>query len=150
MKKICGRCLIEKELSDFYKRKTASDGYQYYCKDCGKKYYKKWKDKSEESKNRYNKWKQKRIGEIRKLFREYMKDAQCIDCGYSNWVALEFDHVRGNKIAGVTDLINKGNAWEKVLEEIEKCEIRCLNCHRIKTAERGNWWTVSAVPDGQV
>lgn len=30
--------------------------------------------------------------------------------------------------------------WEKILEEISKCEIRCKNCHSLKTAERGGWW----------
>lgn len=38
--------------------------------------------------------------------------------------------------------------WDKVLEEIAKCEIRCANCHRIATAERGNWWINVSVVTG--
>lgn len=60
----------------------------------------------------------------------------CTDCGYNRCAeALDFDHVKGNKVLGVTRLAQSTD-WEAVLKEIEKCVVRCSNCHREKTATR--------------
>lgn len=53
---------------------------------------------------------------------------------------LEFDHVHGNKSASITNLFKNTAPWETIEAEIAKCEVRCVNCHRIKTSERDNWW----------
>lgn len=60
----------------------------------------------------------------------------CVDCGYNAHPdALDFDHR-----PGVVKLFNIAGGskagWETILAEIEKCDVRCANCHRIKTAER--------------
>jgi aerobic-type carbon monoxide dehydrogenase small subunit (CoxS/CutS family) len=62
----------------------------------------------------------------------------CIDCGYAEHAqALQFDHISDNKKASVST----------ILEEINKCEIRCANCHAVMTAYRktqyGNYSSVS-------
>lgn len=85
-----------------------------------------------------------RIAEVRSIYVTYMADKFCIDCGESDFVVLVHDHVTGEKRGGVQELINRGNKWEAVLEEIAKCEIRCCNCHIRKTATRGNWWQIGA------
>lgn len=36
MKKICSKCKIEKETSEFYKCKSKKDGLRCWCKECGK------------------------------------------------------------------------------------------------------------------
>jgi hypothetical protein len=60
----------------------------------------------------------------------------CADCGYkSHPVALDFDHVRGVKRCKVSNMW-WGHRWDRVLEEIEKCEVVCANCHRIRTYNR--------------
>jgi hypothetical protein len=51
-------------------------------------------------------------------------------------MVLEFDHLR-DKIANIGSMLKF--AKDKILEEIKKCEIRCANCHRRKTSERGLW-----------
>ncbi len=48
---------------------------------------------------------------------------------------LDFDHVKGDKIENVSIMINSGASLERLILEIEKCEIRCANCHRRKTAK---------------
>lgn len=61
----------------------------------------------------------------------------CADCPRSlPYYALDFDHVRGEKRASVSKLIADGYAWEIVLEEIEKCEVVCATCHRLRTHQR--------------
>jgi hypothetical protein len=61
-------------------------------------------------------------------------ESGCVDCGYdTNPVALQFDHVRGEKITEVGRLVRDRAPWERIAAEIEKCEVRCANCHSIKT-----------------
>jgi hypothetical protein len=56
----------------------------------------------------------------------------CIDCGYRENVAtLQFDHTR-DKLQKVGQMIT----MKRAVAELEKCEVRCANCHAIKTAER--------------
>ena len=41
--------------------------------------------------------------------------------------------IRGKKIGCVSLLANRSYSLEKLEKEISKCEVRCANCHRIKT-----------------
>jgi len=54
MKK-CSKCEIEKETTDFYKKKTCKDGFRSECKECTKLYLDKNKDKIKEYRSSYNK-----------------------------------------------------------------------------------------------
>jgi|TARA_R100000278_G_C5410870_1_gene143022 hypothetical protein len=62
----------------------------------------------------------------------------CVDCGESNPIVLEFDHVRGEKKKAIADMVVNYYSIKTIKEEMRKCEIRCANCHRIKTSERKN------------
>lgn len=65
----------------------------------------------------------------------YKLERGCIDCGYRDHaVALDFDHVSGKKDFALSRAY--GKSWKRILAELEKCEVRCANCHRVKTAER--------------
>lgn len=75
----------------------------------------------------------------RRLY-EFLKDRKCVECGESRVAALQFDHVRGNKIAGVSAMVHDSYSWEAILQEIAKCEIRCANCHAVRTAETLGWY----------
>jgi hypothetical protein len=57
----------------------------------------------------------------------------CLDCGYDKDPrALDFDHLGTEpKIAGISEMITY--KWDRILTEIDKCCVRCANCHRIKT-----------------
>jgi hypothetical protein len=64
----------------------------------------------------------------------------CVDCGESDPVVLEFDHVIGEKKHNIAYLVRSGRNWRSITKEIQKCEVRCANCHRRATARRdGNW-----------
>lgn len=61
----------------------------------------------------------------------------CADCGWAGWArGLDWDHVRGQKVATIAILIANGRPWTDVLAEMDKCELVCANCHRIRTAAR--------------
>ena len=62
----------------------------------------------------------------------------CIDCGENNPVVLDFDHVRGEKFRCVSDMARQSYGLKTIQAEIEKCEVRCANCHRIVTDQRRN------------
>ena len=34
-------------------------------------------------------------------------------------------------------MVGMGLPWDRILQEIAKCDVRCANCHRIMTAARG-------------
>ena len=73
----------------------------------------------------------------------YLRANPCVDCDEQDLVVLQFDHVRGKKTAAISKLVRLPAPWSRVLEEIEKCEVRCANCHTRKTAARGGWWNVA-------
>jgi len=61
----------------------------------------------------------------------------CIDCGYAAHAeALQFDHTGEDKKGNVSDLIRSDYSWAAIMTEINKCEIRCANCHAVKTSHR--------------
>jgi len=141
--KTCTQCAKEKPLEEFYKHTARKDGRQSYCKECAKKHFKTWKDLTPERQARQSEWKKNRVAENRQLLVDYFKTHPCVDCFEDNIVVLEFDHVRGEKKNNVGTLMARGSSWEKILEEIAKCEVRCANCHRKVTAERGGFWTMA-------
>lgn len=70
---------------------------------------------------------------------EYLLAHPCVDCGEEDPVVLEFDH-RAGKRAAIVDLMRSHASWEDVLAEIQKCDVRCANCHRRRTARaRGHY-----------
>jgi hypothetical protein len=70
-----------------------------------------------------------------KFVYEYLKSSRCIDCGIDEALVLEFDHV-ADKRGAVTTLAWNGYSLASIIREIARCEVRCCNCHRRRTAER--------------
>lgn len=69
----------------------------------------------------------------------YLNGKQCIDCGNSNPLVLEFDHKDPKqKINNIGSMRNQSD--ETVKAEMDKCEIRCVNCHRKKTAAQRGYY----------
>lgn len=63
----------------------------------------------------------------------------CVDCGISNAIVLEFDHRDPEqKLMDVATMM-LSKRWPRVLAEIEKCDVRCANCHRRRTARQFRW-----------
>ncbi len=67
------------------------------------------------------------------------KDVSCKDCNEKYlWVAMVFDHVRGEKVKNVARLLASGS-MQAMLDEIQKCEVVCASCHRVRKAKRAGW-----------
>ena len=61
----------------------------------------------------------------------------CAVCGWVGWAGgLDWDHVRGPKVATIAIMIGRRDPWDAVLAEMAKCEVVCANCHRIRTHDR--------------
>ena len=67
---------------------------------------------------------------------------RCVDCGIEDERVLSFDHVDPtNKLRHVSALMTAKSGskrWPRLLAEIDKCEIRCLNCHHIRSRSLGH------------
>lgn len=69
----------------------------------------------------------------------YLLEHPCVDCGEADVRVLDFDHRPGvKKLRNVTGLARSICSTAIISIEIDKCDVRCANCHRRRTAERGN------------
>lgn len=78
-----------------------------------------------------------RLAEIKAWINE-LKTQPCVDCGNKfDPVCMDFDHREpGAKVAGIAVLVNSGNDKEIIQKELEKCDLVCSNCHRVRTRNR--------------
>ncbi|AGY58732.1 bacteriophage protein [Gloeobacter kilaueensis JS1] len=136
--KICSKCNLSKPLGEFNKNKTKPDGYQSYCRLCSKAsnnyHYYLNKKTRQRIYDRNRRWRQEAA---QRVF-HYLLDHPCVDCGEANPVLLQFDH-QGHKVADLSRMVGQAWSWEKIAEEIVKCEVRCANCHTLRTAKQFNW-----------
>ena len=67
-------------------------------------------------------------------------EGECADCQarYPDepWL-FEFDHVRGVKKYTISTVHKR--SWKLMLEELAKCDMVCVLCHRRRTASRAGW-----------
>lgn len=125
----CRRCdrvlpVTEFNLSSRYER-------QYWCRTCQSLYY---TGRSAHHKMLVSKNSAIYSARNRAFVNEYLHDHPCVDCGEPDVIVLEFDHMRDTR-ASISRL-KRSCGLEELSAEIAKCEVRCVNCHRRKTAER--------------
>jgi hypothetical protein len=89
--KRCSTCKQDKPLEAFNRLTKAPDGRQYSCRECNRRYH-------ETNKQRHNaqiRERSRRLrSEIREWIRGYLSTHPCVDCGETDPVVLEFDHLR--------------------------------------------------------
>ena len=115
--KKCSKCGQFKNVAEFGWQDKSKGWKSAWCRKCAKK-------KSSE-------YYQARKAPID----NYLKNHPCVDCGFSDYRALDFDHVRGEKLDTVSQMWSK--PWPIIAAEIAKCEVRCRNCHHIRHLEEG-------------
>ena len=144
--KACACCGLVKPLTEFFFRDTARTKPQYQCKECTNAYKRLWyADNREHHMHVSEEAKRRRIARNLGMIREYLLSHPCVDCGEADPVVLEFDHVRGEKVANLSTMI-RDRPWRAIVEEIDKCEVRCANCHRRRTARQFGWYTTHLSP----
>jgi len=73
----------------------------------------------------------KRIQRLKKWYKNYKSKLKCSRCPENNPACLDFHHKKGKKEELISRMIYvKGWGIERMLKEIEKCEVLCSNCHR--------------------
>ena len=125
--KKCKLCGFTSENMKLFKRthNTLKDGsisisYKNHCNKCA----------SKELLNNPSDTIKEKIKYIRK-----QKEEPCTDCNISYpYYVMDFDHCRGQKLFGLSNY--SGKTLEDIKLEIEKCDLVCSNCHRIRTHNR--------------
>ena len=138
--KQCGKCKELKPFVDFYKANTKTCGFGSYCKRCQHEHYKqRYHYRTKVLKMPWQPFKDQYKQRNRRFVFRYLLSHPCVDCGEADPVVLDFDHVRGTKRANLSFLIARAASVKTLRAEIDKCEVRCANCHRRRTAVQFNW-----------
>jgi hypothetical protein len=131
---VCRVCGLTKAIDQFRLRSAASDLRVTICLPCMAVYQHQWYMTNRERLIAAARVRRDRAAaESRARIWAYLREHPCVDCGESDAAVLEFAHVR-DKRAGVSQLVSNGVSWALIASEIEKCEVRCVNCHIRKTA----------------
>jgi hypothetical protein len=131
--KRCSGCGRFKPLEAFNRRSTAKDGLQWNCRQCNAA----WHAANRAHHNALIRARNLRLrADNQQKLMEYLREHPCVDCGEPDVRVLEFDHLR-DKVGDISVLVRNW-VWERVLEEIAKCDVLCANCHRRRTLARAN------------
>ena len=134
----CGRCNRRKPIEEFAWRRKARGQRDNYCRACRAEYK---QEHYAANRQRYIDSSQRRkravIAERITFLVGYLSEHPCVDCGETDPVVLEFDHLRDKKFGIAAGL--RDRKWQSVLDEMAKCEVVCANCHRRRTAQRGGF-----------
>ncbi|QBD79013.1 hypothetical protein EPA93_24725 [Ktedonosporobacter rubrisoli] len=142
MKKVCPGCSQERDVEEDFRWKHKARGIrQRWCKFC----------QAEANRRHYQNNKQVYLNravvrntyvnnENKQRLYAYLLAHPCIDCGNTDIRCLDFDHVSDNKACDISKMLNRALSWSIIEAEITKCEVRCANCHRLKTLERSQQW----------
>jgi hypothetical protein len=129
--KTCKKCKLPKD--DFRNSKKNIDGLDTYCKECRRIADKKTYNTNLTGNRKAGLESKNKVRERNKQYiRDYLIGKSCVDCGEKDPIVLEFDHFE-NKKDNLCEIIQNCSI-EKIETEIKKCNIRCANCHRRKTA----------------
>lgn len=133
--KTCTKCNMTKDVAEFNKNAGKPDSLQPWCRTCTRARHKELYHEKDRKASVMIANKVSRARNLQYL-KDYLINHPCVDCGETDLVVLDFDHVRGIKIRDVTDMAWRGYSIAKLTAEIEKCEVRCSNDHRRATARR--------------
>jgi hypothetical protein len=140
--KRCTTCHRLLPLADFNVRRSAPDGHQPRCRACCREWY----VLNRAGQKRRVVQRNRRVrAEHRERLTDYLLEHPCVDCGEADVRVLDLDHEDpAQKSQNVGRLVTLALPWATVLAEIDKCSVRCANCHRRRTAGAQGWWRGSA------
>jgi len=134
----CGRCGHSRPIAEFAWHRKAKGQRDNYCRPC-RAAYKQAHYAAHRQRYVANASRRKRalIAERTAYLIEFFRERPCVDCDETDPLVLEFDHI-GQKSFNISVGI-RGHKWQSVLDEIERCEVVCANCHRRRTAIRAGF-----------
>lgn len=135
--KTCSKCKEEKPRSKFNRRGKAGRNrgiLRSQCKECEKGYGSQTPEsvlaRVYKSRQRNREW-----------MWNYLLNHPCIDCGETDPIVLEPDHLDSAlKTDTVARMVHNTYSIARIEKELKKCEIVCANCHRRRTAKQQGWF----------
>ena len=141
-RRVCTKCGVKKDQEEFPFKSTIRNVRHAVCKDCtnirsSDRYY----DDPQLHIPRVNQSRGNYLDNNAQCVLDYLNQHPCVDCRESNPAILELDHRPGvHKVERVSQMVTGGYSLERIISEIEKCDVRCANCHSRKTARERGWF----------
>jgi hypothetical protein len=139
---VCKKCNKDKGVDEFSFKDKKTGKRHTRCKVCIKGYRQNYYSTNKEVAIAYalDSTKKMRARNSQYIW-DYLTNNPCIDCGEDDPIVLEFDHRDGvNKIDNISRATRNGWGLDRIIEEIDKCDVRCANCHRRRTAKQLDWY----------
>ncbi len=131
----CNRCKHEKEIDCFSWRIKSENKRHRICKECHKddahKHYMENREMYIEKAKAAN---PRQKEEFKEFVISYLENHPCVDCGEADLDVLEFDHVE--LVGSSGRRVSQCKSKKKFYAEVEKCEVRCANCHTRRTRKQ--------------
>ena len=136
--KYCKRCDQTLSVDKFTKAKKRYDGLQPYCSECMKAYR---REHYHANKKPYLDRAREQKKQAKKEIRWFKQTNPCTDCGVvydkEPWL-MDFDHLDAEeKLYNISRIYCRGS--KAIREELAKCELVCVLCHRRRSARRAGW-----------
>jgi hypothetical protein len=134
-RKVCSKCQAHKPITEYNFRNRLAGIRHSYCKECGKHFTHRH---YERNKSQYLD-RNARAYAKRKALVLQMKSRPCADCGVQYpYYVMDFDHREGVLKSFALNSVNRVT-MRAIIQEIEKCDVVCANCHRERTQRRKAW-----------
>ena len=131
---VCTRCQEARPALEFPPRLVGSRQLQSWCRACFREHNARhYRDNSERERARLRRSRDATRAANRRRVDDYLREHPCVDCGETDIVVLDFDHLR-DKDKNVSEMLHL--RWARIEAEIWKCEVRCANDHRRATEAR--------------
>lgn len=140
----CSRCSVDKDISEFSKNSSRSDGLSNVCKPCAKIVAKEWRES--------NRFDGRIVASKRCSTCERMKDTSCfwkdkyVRDGFSNQCK---DCIKLYRLKNREAILEDQRARNKKISESEKVEVTgrvCSQCNKYKNSD--NFWKSKHTKDG--
>ena len=141
--KWCSKGKHDQPVEAFSKSARSKDGLFTWCKSCMATYERERYQNGDKARKEANAKKYRDA--VRAFLISYLSENPCVECGNSDPIVLQFDQRESaEKEFNISDMIRNKMSIPRIVAEIEKCDVRCANCHAKRTAQQFGWWKTLA------
>ena len=127
--KVCTKCKRELPITEFRWKNKAKGLTHSQCKECQKAqekiHYQESKERRDAVRETADSQKAGNLGVV-----DTAKAAGCKKCGDKRFYVLDFHHRDPSQKEGTINHMIKSASYSKLVEEVNKCDVLCANCHR--------------------